>query len=442
MEGGYLYEWTYLMYDFDTDQERADYMDNAVYEHCMLGGVKVDHQDFGDTIYVSVPRWKPGVPSTLNTLVTDSVTGETVLRPFPSWEWNTIGDYTDGPVADGFDAEDRLWSVLGAVKLVVFDRDGSKVTDIEGHDPNRVFTDAEAPLSASFLNDLAIDTVNGVVYIADSGIPALEDEAQVNRGALLVYNYWTGDVYRLLDGSDYTTPDMDMALTIRGVTLYMLTGCDGIALTGDGEYLVFTALTSRQLNIVPTDAIWDKPGSVVPSRIVSVPMASAADGLHTDTAAGLYLTAIELDSILHLGDVGAVYRAMLTGATGGTPLTAMSLYTTLLTDHNSVWPDTISMAGRYMYHTTNNLDQYNADALDYSEGSVNYRIHRHYVGDLPYTLGSMYLDSHPAPPSKWEGVVWTVLKVVGVVAVGVLVFWIGLTIGVKGREAPYQRIEP
>ncbi len=103
---------------------------------------------------MSVPRWREGVPSTLNVVQPNSVKA---LRPFPSWEWQTIGDHSKLQNVQTFeiDNQNRMWIldvgcrnfysgtapvVDGAPKLIIYDLESQ-----EHH--TFVFPDSVAPYS-------------------------------------------------------------------------------------------------------------------------------------------------------------------------------------------------------------------------------------------------------------------------------------------------------
>jgi hypothetical protein len=44
-----------------------------------------------DLVFVTIPRLKPGVPSTLNTLIM-AENGKPLLSPYPEWRWHREGD--------------------------------------------------------------------------------------------------------------------------------------------------------------------------------------------------------------------------------------------------------------------------------------------------------------------------------------------------------------
>jgi len=44
-----------------------------------------------DQVFVTIPRSKPGVPSTLNTVIV-SENGQPLLLPYPEWSWHREGD--------------------------------------------------------------------------------------------------------------------------------------------------------------------------------------------------------------------------------------------------------------------------------------------------------------------------------------------------------------
>ena len=118
----------YLNFNFRTKEEKETYMNKREYENCMLAGVKVNSKG---TYFVSVPRWKPDVPSTLNKLLIGS---EVLLDPFPTWEMNKIGNSTAFQSVLGFeiDRNDKLWvldqgkvnnvgAIPNSIKLVKLD---------------------------------------------------------------------------------------------------------------------------------------------------------------------------------------------------------------------------------------------------------------------------------------------------------------------------------
>jgi hypothetical protein len=95
----------------DTRQRAWRQHSSGVYKNCTIAGVEIDK---ADQVYVSVPSWKPGVPTTLNKVHTRTapwghpplprsrfpyaVRGQVVgvgmearLQPFPSWDMNAVG---------------------------------------------------------------------------------------------------------------------------------------------------------------------------------------------------------------------------------------------------------------------------------------------------------------------------------------------------------------
>ena len=83
-------EFVALNYTWDTTHRYSDYSRTKKFEpsNCLLAGIKVDAK--GD-IYVTVPRWRPHVPATLNKLVFSKEFNEYRLSPYPSWDMQEEG---------------------------------------------------------------------------------------------------------------------------------------------------------------------------------------------------------------------------------------------------------------------------------------------------------------------------------------------------------------
>jgi sugar lactone lactonase YvrE len=194
------------------------------------------------------------------------------------------------------DGQDNLWIldpaspyfrgvVPGGAKLLKVDiEDGEVLQKI-------IFEESVVP-SAAYLNDVRVDTERDVAYITDSGL-----------GALVVVDLKTGMARRLL--ADHpSTKSEDIVLTIEG-SEWRPGGeaprvhADGLALSKDGDFLYYQALTGRTLYRIETRWLRDATfgGYTHGIKVESLYGTCAADGMIIGQDGYLYLTSIEDNAI-------------------------------------------------------------------------------------------------------------------------------------------------
>ena len=91
-----VYQWNIVEYEWPNGTMKQNEIDNGNYvpENSAVNGIKL----YKDKVYVTVPRLKPNVPSTLNVVVKSptssaNVTSEDyILRPFPNWAMQEVGN--------------------------------------------------------------------------------------------------------------------------------------------------------------------------------------------------------------------------------------------------------------------------------------------------------------------------------------------------------------
>lgn len=230
-------------------------------------------------------------------------------RPYPGAEWNQWTADVDpkarfacvqSVVADrqGFlwildSGNPRFEGVIpGAPKLVKVDLKTDQVV--------RVFPfETPAVETASYLNDVRIDPSANAAYLTDSG-----------TGALIVLDLETGTPRRLLAGHPSTKGEETVLYVGKrpwkrnGVTPQV--HADGLALSPDGRFLYYQALSGRTLYRVLTAALRDPkiPPEDLANAVEIVGRPGAADGLEFDGQGNLLLTAIEYDAIHRLTPEG------------------------------------------------------------------------------------------------------------------------------------------
>lgn len=89
------YNWKQL--DFVFPNQRLKQQALASGDYVPTNGLPVGIERYENKLFVSVPRWKDGIPSTLNYIdMSQTPTGSPPLIPYPDWASNVAGDCANG----------------------------------------------------------------------------------------------------------------------------------------------------------------------------------------------------------------------------------------------------------------------------------------------------------------------------------------------------------
>lgn len=182
-----LHEFTHVDYDWTSmpiTKDEALRDGKYIPERITVTGVG----QWRDTIYVTTPRWLSGVTTTLNSVI--DVNGEPILKPFPSYERQVVGDSACLQYIQAFEIDRRGWMwIIDVGRINIFEQNAAEfsgapklwIWDLESHRliHEYVFPDEIASHKTSFLNDIFVDDVEDIAYISETS----------GTGALLVYNF-------------------------------------------------------------------------------------------------------------------------------------------------------------------------------------------------------------------------------------------------------------
>ncbi|CAH0715827.1 unnamed protein product, partial [Brenthis ino] len=180
-----IYEWKELDFEFPSPEARQEAIEsrNFIPENNIPMGLEI----FGDRLFITVPRWKYGVPASLNYInLKDNSTKSPKLTPYPNWAAHSLN--TDGrpeivsPFRIRADKCDRLW-VLDNGKVGNLENDTVKflpaliIYDLKTDTLLRtyVFPEDQIKEESGFANIAVEDTDcdNTYVYAGDLGKPAI-----------------------------------------------------------------------------------------------------------------------------------------------------------------------------------------------------------------------------------------------------------------------------
>ncbi|XP_062506522.1 protein yellow-like [Corticium candelabrum] len=380
-----IYEWVSLEYDWPDDggRTRSRYEAHGLYvpHNNALAGIKI----YKGTTYVTVPRWKHGVPSTLNKVVH---TGHRpLLQPFPSWEMQELGNCDSLQYVQSMEIDAKcgwMWIIdagrvnllespdvtglrplnLCPPKLVIYDLNRDEIVRIH------VFTDAVASYNESFLNDIVVDRVHRFAYISDA-------QGSKGRGGIISYSF-DDDKSRLFWGPSTEAEPDAYNIDINNLTYTFKTPSDGIALNQDGTMLYYCALSGYTLYGVSTELLrnLDLPMSYIRGRVQRVGMkVSQSDGLVFSSKRKLFFGVESEDAVYHWDKKRNAHDF--------SPATEELLVSNSTTME---WVDTFAFDEEgYLWFTSNRLDKFLSGEMQFSNPlNSNFRVIRVFVNDSSY----------------------------------------------------------
>lgn len=275
-----------LNYTWDETHRYQDYVssDKFIVDNCLLAGINVGRN--GD-VYVTVPRWKNGVPGTLNKLVpSDEDSSGYTLTPFPSWDMQREG--VDGDLQNvqsmTIDGKNRMWVIdVGRRNFYTFTKKtvnaaaGVWLIDLNAEIPVVIdkyyFPEDVVSYDNSFLNDVVVDDELDVAYFTDAW----------DKGAIIVFDL-KSRVSKRFSGPS-TENDSSYKMKIDGNnygTKIFTTPSDGIAITDDFSALFYCQVQGTTLYRVSTSVLRDADGAdmnVFNSAVETLGYKEPSDGI-------------------------------------------------------------------------------------------------------------------------------------------------------------------
>lgn len=286
----------------------------AQFEH-QVTGVTVSERG---RLFVNFPRWTEDAPVSVAEVMKDGS-----LRPYPNEQWNAWRNVqrdeldpaqhwvcVQSVVADG---RGSVWVVdpaapavdglvPGGPKLVRIDLATDRVAQV-------IRFGQDVAIPGSYLNDVRFSHDGRHAFLTDAG----------QRGALVVVDLASGKARRVLDGHPSTQPEKGVVVRTDGKPLRypdgrpVLFAADSIALSSDGAWLYWKALTGTTLYRIRSAALIGQglAGEDLSSQVQPYGQVGPTDGLWIGRGADiLYLTSIEDNAIkarrLSEGPAGAV----------------------------------------------------------------------------------------------------------------------------------------
>lgn len=228
------------------------------------------------------------------------------VKPYPDTAWNSFKKGEDGQnklvCAQAVYADDKgyLWIVDPAgINLGPVYKNAAKVLKVRLSDNvvEQVYRfPASVVATSNYINDIRVDHKTGFAYMTIS-----------SDGGLIAFDIHTGAARKVLTRDKSTHADENRTMMVDGKP-FLLNGkpahfhSDGIALSPDGAWLYYKAITDKRLFRVPTRLLRDfnVAETDIASAVESLGAFTTTDGMEMDKKGNLYLGDLESGSIIRV----------------------------------------------------------------------------------------------------------------------------------------------
>ncbi|ENN71076.1 hypothetical protein YQE_12010, partial [Dendroctonus ponderosae] len=298
-----VYQWTHLNYTWQSEEHYKWALDTKRY--IPANNAPTGLKFYQQRLFLSIPRYRPGVPATLVSLDTHDETSHEnpLLSPFPNWDSNDdIGSCSNLQSVQSMEVDTRgiMW-VIDGVRINNYTRCPAKLIFLDLNNEGRelktyIFPEKIASQYGGFLNDIVVDETDGdFAYITDNSL--------MDPG-IIVYSRRQNVSWKLRDASMRPNPKA-IPFTVDDVLFDASVPVDGIALTpyshNGKKRLYYCAMSSFTIYSISTSVLKNKP--LVTSgkwrrRIRSEgEKNSQSDGIMIDELSTMYLTMLPFSGI-------------------------------------------------------------------------------------------------------------------------------------------------
>ncbi|XP_033761358.1 major royal jelly protein 1-like [Pecten maximus] len=379
-----IHKFTVVDYDWSSAVAREEAIESEAYipNNNIIVGMKV----YDDVVYVTVPRWRLGVPSTLNKVVVRN--GTSVLQAFPSMEMQEIGNCHALQHVESMEIDPNtgwMWIIdtgrinflstdctatenLCPAKIVVYDI--NKMEEVTRHEfPNEVVN-----RQTNFLNDIVIQYFNNeprFAYISDT----LDFK-------LVVYDRIQNQSHSYHHSSMLPEPGKGN-VTILGENFAVAAGINGIAMSHDMQYLYYAPFSGYAVYQIPTN-VTSVPGADIAGSIRKVGYRpSQTAGMTYSKSNFLYFASLAENAIYRWN---IEYDQTLQGLDNFGEVEMRTLTNIMSDDKCMNFVDIFNFdEDGFLWFSVNKLHKFHLDSMDFTGSSgPNVLIWKVHMGDTGY----------------------------------------------------------
>ncbi|GAB1868497.1 Protein yellow [Camponotus japonicus] len=257
-----------------------------------------------DKMYLTIPRWKDGVPVTLGVTSAKPVDGDTapLLDPFPTWDMQKLGDCSAFQLVHSIeiDPKGRMW-VLDTGRSTALSKENkgdcpARLVILDLEDNGKIirtyeFPDYVARRGVTYLNDIVLDHENGgMAYITDNG----RDDP-----GIIVYSVKNNTSWKIRHDSMKAKAEA-VGFMVAKTHVISPVHVDGIALSPASEpdrQIYYSPLSSFHLYSIPVSAARDNATNIDQFVKELGRKSSQTDGMVMSATGVLYFGLLADDAI-------------------------------------------------------------------------------------------------------------------------------------------------